>query len=168
MVTIQEMHEYMKDRLKLASDKGAIDAPMSPSMLAHDKDSLLAYRADKYVEPGFRNLIHSVLIQPSANQTVDLMLAGGAQSTCSDSVHGCTVHVSESNATSDSVVTVKSVNVTAAGVPIKLGASYSYRSSTQTLKLADVLNGPLNIAGATFSASTNSAAPPIDRGLRQP
>jgi hypothetical protein len=68
ILTLEEINEYLKDRLQLASDKGAVDALMIPRMLARDKDALLAYRADKYVEPGFRKLISNLLIQPQADQ----------------------------------------------------------------------------------------------------
>jgi hypothetical protein len=110
ILTLLEMKQYLKERLKLASDKGAVAAAMSPSMLARDGNALLAYRADKYLEPGFRDLIFSLLIQPGANQTAELVLPGGARTSCSDSTSGCTVPISKTYAGSNLTLAVRSKN----------------------------------------------------------
>jgi hypothetical protein len=154
ILTLEEINEYLRDRLQLASDKGAVDALMIPRMLARDKDALLAYRADKYVEPGFRRLISNLLIQPQADQVVDLTLPGNAQVTCSDSTNGCTIPVSLASLNSPVTVRVTSKQ---GGYKALTGELPSEK--TKTIKWGDLTkNTPKTVFGAKLSASQATAS----------
>jgi len=141
ILTLEEMHTYLTTQLKLASDKGAVEAVMSPRMLGRDKNMMLAYRPEKYVDAGFRDLILAVLIQPSPGQTADVLLPGGERTSCSDATAGCSVPISKTYENSDLTVAVKATAQALGG---------SLASRQQTVKVADVLKGSRTVLGVRF------------------
>lgn len=153
IVTLQEMKEYLTKRLKLASDKGAVLKPMSPSMLARDQDALLAYRADKYVEPGFRDLIYSLLIQPSADQIVDITVPGALQASCSDATNGCAVPISKTFADSNLTVAVRAPH---GGYKAETGEEVTSEPSRQTVKLSDLINRLKTVLGVKLQVNQST------------
>jgi Caspase domain len=154
ILTLQEMKLYLDARLQLASEKNAVDAKMFPSMLARDEDALLAYRPDKYEEPGFRNLISSLLIKPGTNEIAEVVLPGGAQTTCSNATTGCRVPVSTANAASNATIAV--VNRAYAGqLP---GGATAIGPSRETVKLADLVKTASTILGTYLQLSPSTAA----------
>jgi hypothetical protein len=155
ILTLLEMKEYLRKRLLLAFSKGALVASMSPRMLARDENSLLAYRADKYNEPGFRELIYSILVEPSANQSVDMTLPGGATSSCSDSVNGCSVLISKEYLNSNLTVTVPnkgSVHIDGQGPPPP-------PPQESTVRIGDLLNGSKTVLGVNFRVNQITRGP---------
>jgi Caspase domain len=150
ILTPQEMQLYLDARLELASAKGAVDAKMSPRMLSKEKDALLAYRSDKYVEPGIRNLIYTVTIKPQNNETAEVVLPGGAQTTCSNSTTGCTVSISTSYATSNATIAVTNKSASASG---------RTNPARETIKVSDLLRDTTKIAlGVTFQAKQSAVS----------
>jgi hypothetical protein len=138
ILTLQEMEAYLDKHLKLAYEKGALQAEMSPRVLAGNKDSLLAYRADKYAEPGFRDLIYSILVKPGQYETAYLTMPGGAQIACSDSVSGCRVPFSKSYLNANLTLAVAKQNVTGLG------------GEARTVKLADLTGASTTVLGVAL------------------
>jgi Caspase domain len=147
VLTLEEMEQYLAESLDRASKMGALTQAMSPQMLARDKNSLLAYRSDKYVEPGFRKLIYSVLITPEANQPVTAVLPGEVQTMCSDSKIGCTVYVSTDYANSDLTLGIRNTGIKGLAPP---------PLRKQTIKLADLIKGPMTIMGVKLEVNQST------------
>jgi hypothetical protein len=148
ILTLLEMKEYLKARLQLATQKGAVDAAMSPTMLARDQNALLAYRSDKYFEPGFRDFIYSLIVRPATNQIADVLLPGGALTTCSDSTNGCAVPISK--AYLNSKVTLAVLNKRG-GYSSTLGDGGVPELPQETIKIADLLTGTKTVLGVSLT-----------------
>jgi hypothetical protein len=66
ILTLQEIVDYLKERLKKAYDLMTIDGPMTPAILERDESSFIAYDAKRYVIPGMRNRLIPVTVASSA------------------------------------------------------------------------------------------------------
>jgi hypothetical protein len=143
ILTLQEMQVYLDKHLKLAYEKGALEAEMSPRVLAGDKGSLLAYRADKYAATGVRDVIYSILVKPSRDETAYLTMPGGAQIACSDSVNGCTVPFSKKYLSANLTLAVAGQNVT------------GLAGEARTVKLANLTGASTTVLGVALHVNKN-------------
>jgi hypothetical protein len=97
ILTLDELQVYIRDRLKLAADKGATVKLMVPTMLNKDRNAFIAYDATKHAIDGLRGEIITVAIQLTGEtKTAEVTLPSGKQLVCQ--VHGspCEAQLSSS------------------------------------------------------------------------
>ena len=162
ILTLRELSAYLKDRLQLANKSHALEKPMVPSLLARDYDKFIAYRADRYVEPGLRKEILEVLVQPKADQVISVALPSGNTVVCNQSA-GCRFPISRAFINSDLVVTAatkgsgtditrsSSSDIGGGIIATGVGLILNLPEPSQIVPLKSLLNSSAKVSGATLS-----------------